>query len=159
MVCSICSLILKVLTSQRSFLGQVPFAVLGIVLVWYNLPHEESHEKDQDGPKPSKLGRVDFLGAILMALTILAFLIPLEIGGVKIPWSHSLIPGLLGSACALGALFLASQAYFAKEPIFPLELLRIKDFVASNMVMSLQTAAQMGVSENSSLISSHNAES
>jgi hypothetical protein len=99
----------------------------------------------QDEPKQSKLGRVDFVGATLMALTILAFLVPMEIGGVKVPWTHPLIPGLLFSGCVLGAIFLTSQAYNAREPIFPLELLLQKDFIASMLVQSLQTAAQMGV--------------
>lgn len=125
----------------------MPFAVIGSALIWYTLPHHDSDEKDPDGPKESKLDRIDFLGATLTKLTIFAFLVPLEIGGVKVPWSHPLIPGLLVSACVLSALFVASQAYFAKEPIFPLDLLRHKDFVASSMVMSLQTAAQLGVSE------------
>lgn len=110
------------------------------------IPGDTQHHKGSNDKGKSKLARIDFVGATLMTLTILSFLFPLEIGGVKIPWSHPLIAGLLGGGCALAGLFLASQAYIAKEPIFPLELLRQRDVMASMIVMACQATAQMGVS-------------
>jgi MFS family permease len=128
-----------------SFLGQVPFSIAAVILIWLTLPSETTAQKDSDAPKQSKLARIDFVGAILMTLTILAFLFPLEIGGVRVPWSHPLIGGLLGSSIAFAILFLFSQAYIAKEPIFPLELLTKKDVVASIIISGCQSAAQMSV--------------
>ena len=80
-----------------------------------------------------------------MTLTILAFLLPLEIAGTKIPWSHPLIIGLLVSGVALGGLFLASQAYVAREPILPIGMLKNRDVLASIIVMFCQASAQIGV--------------
>jgi MFS family permease len=130
-----------------SFMGQVPFALIAIILVSVILPNDTPADNSEDdgAPKQSKLARIDFVGATLMTLAILAFLFPLEVGGVRIPWSHPLIPGLLGSGCVLTVLFLFSQAYLAREPIFPLELLRHQDVMVSIFVMACQSAAQMGM--------------
>ncbi|KAF2021707.1 MFS general substrate transporter, partial [Aaosphaeria arxii CBS 175.79] len=130
---------------RYSFLLQVPFAVVAMVLIVLTIPSEQQTQKDDNAPKQSKLQRIDFIGATLMTLTILAFLLPLEIGGVKVPWSSPLIFSLLSSGVFLAALFLLSQAYIAKEPIFPLELLRQRDVVASIIVSSCQGGAQMGL--------------
>ena len=73
-------------------------------------------------------------------------MIPLEIGGEKIPWRHPLIFLLFGAGTVLLLLFLGTEAWWAKEPIFPLVLLRHRDVVASYIVMGCQLAAQIGVS-------------
>ncbi|KAF2278941.1 MFS general substrate transporter [Westerdykella ornata] len=132
-----------------SFLLQLPFALLGIFLILLTLPSDTTHNASLDpDPEPksqSKLARIDFVGATLMTLTILSFLFPLELGGVKVPWSHPLIPGLVGGGCVFGGLFLVSQAWWAREPIFPVELLRVGDFVRSVVVMACLIAGQMGM--------------
>ena len=73
-------------------------------------------------------------------------MLPLEIGGEKIPWSHPLIAILFAGGTVLLLLFLATEAWWAKEPVFPLVLLRQRDVVASYIVMGCQLAAQIGVS-------------
>jgi hypothetical protein len=93
----------------------------------------------------SSLARIDFVGAFLLALTILAFLLPLQIGGVKVPWTHPIIFILLASGVVLGALFAATEERWAKEPIFPLSLLRQRDIVLTYILSSAQTGAQLGL--------------
>jgi hypothetical protein len=44
------------------------------------------------------------------------------------------------------ALFVATKAWWAKEPNFPLALLRHRDVIASYVIISCQIAAQLGVS-------------
>jgi hypothetical protein len=39
-----------------------------------------------------------------------------------------------------------TEVWWAKEPIFPLQLLRQRDAVASYLIMGFQVAAQLGVS-------------
>ncbi|KAK8017374.1 major facilitator superfamily transporter, partial [Apiospora rasikravindrae] len=101
-----------------SFMGQVPLFLIaiGLCLAW--LPRDtaaaaadssklsaESGENtnninnadDGEENKPqrssssrrtSSIARIDFPGATLLALTILTLLLPLEIGGTQIPWTH-----------------------------------------------------------------------
>ncbi|KAF2475401.1 MFS general substrate transporter [Lindgomyces ingoldianus] len=115
-----------------SFLGQAPLAAVAIVLVGYTLPNCNQDPKVEEGPEQSKFARIDFVGATLVTMTTLGFLLPLEIGGVKLPWTHPIIPILFG----IVAVF---------EPILPLQLLQHRDSVVSFVVMALQTAAQMGI--------------
>ena len=99
-----------------SFLGQVPLASIAIFLVYITLP--TTTQELPAGPKQSKLARIDFLGAALMTLSILCLLFPLEIGGVRIPWSSPLIFILLGFAVLFGGCLLVTEVWYAKEPIF-----------------------------------------
>lgn len=92
-----------------------------------------------------KLARVDFLGSFFLGSLILSLLLPLEIGGIKVPWNHPLIPSLFGLAVIFIGLFIATEKWLAKEPILPLELFHRRDAVASFIIMGLQVAAQIGV--------------
>ncbi|KAF2805302.1 major facilitator superfamily transporter [Mytilinidion resinicola] len=132
-----------------SFFGQAPLIVLAMILCWVVLP---SHNPKRDPKEPlnsakggSRFARIDFLGAALMAAMILSFLLPIEIGGVKVPWKHPLIPGLFGLGIVLAVLFVMTEAWWAKEPVLPLQLLRQRDAVASYLIMAFQTAAQLGM--------------
>jgi MFS family permease len=127
-----------------SFLGQVPFAGVAFVLVWMILPNRVHGSLDEEA-WGSKLSRVDFLGAILMALSILSLLLPLEIGGERIPWSDYRIALLFTAALFFGLLFLAVEGWIAKEPIIPLSVLRHKEVLLSSLIMLCQVAAQVGL--------------
>jgi MFS family permease len=127
-----------------SFLGQVPFAGVAFVLVWMILPNRVHGGLDEEA-RGSKLSRVDFLGAILMALSILSLLLPLEIGGERIPWSDYRIALLFTAALFFGLLFLAVEGWVAKEPIIPLSVLRHKEVLVSSLIMLCQVAAQVGL--------------
>lgn len=104
---------------------------------------EEPTKPHAEGSSP--LWRVDWLGAFVLALLILAFLTPLEIGGSKIPWTSPLIFVFFGAAAMLAALFVVVEARWAREPIFPLILFRQRDVVISYFVIGCQTAAQLGI--------------
>ncbi|KAJ9137702.1 Vacuolar membrane amino acid uptake transporter fnx2 [Pleurostoma richardsiae] len=132
---------------RYSFIGQAPLLLLAVVLCWIYLPAKTQRLPDlpskEDGG--NKLARVDFLGSALLGLLILCFLLPLEIGGVKVPWTHPAIPALFGSAAVLTVLFIVAEKRWAREPILPLELFTRKDTVLSLLVMILQAAAQLGL--------------
>lgn len=127
-----------------SFLGQVPFAGVAFVLVWMILPSRVRGSLDEE-VRGSKLSRVDFLGATLMALSILSLLLPLEIGGERIPWSDYRIASLFTAALFFGALFLAVEGWVSKEPIIPMSVLRHKEVLLSSLIMLCQVAAQVGL--------------
>ncbi|KAF6830412.1 major facilitator superfamily transporter [Colletotrichum plurivorum] len=137
-----------------SFLGQAPIFLVAVLLCWFFLPNSNPASKPETdaeettkppGTDKNALGRIDFLGAAFLALFILAFLLPIEIGGTKIPWTHPLIFVMFGAAIVLGGLFVATEEWWAKEPIFPLELLKHRDIVLTYIITGAQVAAQLGL--------------
>lgn len=119
---------------------------MALALVAFKLDHQDgSLPVDVKSRSQSTLRRVDFLGSISLALTIVAFLLVLDLGGQKLPWSHPVIWILLTSSIALGIIFLFVEGFVAKEPIFPLKLLTQRDVVTAYLVAALQAGAQYGV--------------
>lgn len=138
----------------RSFLGQAPLFLLALLLCWFILPADTSnppaiprhHVSSTSDSIVGRLTRIDFAGAFLLGSAILALMLPLELGGSKVPWSSPTIGLLFAAGLVLSALFAATEAWWAREPIFPLLLLRQRDVVASYAVSGCQIAAQIGVS-------------
>jgi predicted MFS family arabinose efflux permease len=124
-----------------SFLGQIPLSGIAMVLIGITLPSRSGEDLD-NGARRSKLARIDFKGATFMMLSILGFLLPLEIGGDRVPWVSPTIIALLVGACVFGLLFLAVEGWVAREPMVPLILLRQRDVVVASFVMLCQCAAQ-----------------
>jgi MFS family permease len=124
-----------------SFLGQVPLAGIAIMLIGMTLPSRPD-DGLHDGIQRSKLARIDFLGAAFMTLSILGLLLPLEIGGERVPWSSPKIIALFSGAIIFGLLFLATEGWVALEPIIPLHLLRQRDVVVPCFILLFQCAAQ-----------------
>lgn len=119
---------------------------MAIALVAVKLAHQDrSVPADVKSLSQSKLRRVDFLGSISLALTIVGFLLVLDLGGQKFPWGHPAIWILLTLSVALGLLFLLIEGKVAREPIFPLQLLVHRDVMTACLVSALQAAAQVGV--------------
>jgi hypothetical protein len=123
--------------------------VLAILLVAVYLPNTTSSDSQDaiDSPvsQKSKLSRIDFKGSILFALTILTLLLPIELAGTKVPWTHPIIPTLFGLSAVLLFAFIAVEKR-QEEPILPLEIFQLRDAVFSFSILGLQTAAQLGVS-------------
>jgi MFS family permease len=124
-----------------SFLGQAPVACVAMMLIALTVPSRPSHEVETE-TRRSKIARIDFLGATCMTLSILGFLLPLEIGGDRVAWSSPTIVLLFAGAIVFGLLFLAVEGWVAKEPVVPLPLLRHRDLIVSGFVMLCQCAAQ-----------------
>lgn len=127
-----------------SFLGQVPLTGIAIFLISITLPSRLSHRVDKE-TLGSKFARIDFVGATFMTLSILSLLVPLEIGGSRIPWSSPAIVILFLGAAVFGGIFLAVEGWVSKEPIVPLSLLRQRDILVPSSVMAFQSAAQIGL--------------
>lgn len=130
----------------RAFLVQVPPVILSIVLVQWKL---RVPQKNLDAiPEQSirhKLRRIDFVGAVFMSITILSTLFVLDVGGQKYAWSH---PLLIASGCIAlvgAATFYFWERLFAKEPIFPVQLLTRYVVVTSYGILLLQNFSQTAV--------------
>lgn len=133
---------------ERSFYIQCPLTITAILLVAWKLDGSDtldSPEADDNKVKKRKVQRIDFLGSITLALTITGFLLVLDLGGQKLPWTHPLIWIIFGAAAVSGTAFGLIEAFVAREPIFPLRLMIHRDVMTAYMISALQVAAQFGV--------------
>src|SRR5262249_2594845 len=64
---------------------------------------------------------IDYIGAVLLPLSLTALVLFTSLGGTGYPWSSPVILGLIGTSIVAGGLFLAAERR-AIEPILPLEL-------------------------------------
>lgn len=129
-----------------SFLGQAPIFLLAMVLCALVLPNMSTEQDRTDaGFTRSRLSRIDFLGATFLGSGLLAVLLPLRIAGQKVPWTDPVVPSLFVLGSVLLILFVVTEMRWAKEPIFPLRLLKNREVVFSYLIMVCQTAAQVGV--------------
>jgi MFS family permease len=129
-----------------SFLGQVPLTFLAIILVAIKLPPSESTKPQVKG-QPSKLGRVDFIGSILLASTLLSLLGSLSLASGILSLSHPLVIGLLAGSLVLATFFTIYELKVPLEPVFPPRLLIQRDVATQYLIIALQAAAQLSVSD------------
>ncbi|KAJ3535826.1 hypothetical protein NM208_g6975 [Fusarium decemcellulare] len=125
-----------------SFLGQAPIFVISMIICGILLPPAS---RNQEGAVRERLGRIDVLGALLLGSAVLALMMPLEIGGQKISWGHPLIFSLIAVGVLLTLAFVLVESRWAKEPIFPLRLLRNKEVTKSYLIVGAQSGAQLGM--------------
>ncbi|KAI5927578.1 major facilitator superfamily domain-containing protein [Camillea tinctor] len=130
-----------------SFLGQAPIFVLAMILCWAVLPNISQNRdiENEVEPPAKKLARIDFLGALFLGTGLLALLLPLKLAGQNVSWLHPMILILFGSGISLLILFIITEAQWAREPIFPLRLLREKDVIITYLITTLQISAQVGM--------------
>lgn len=120
---------------------------MAIVLVAVKLPSETNPTVSivQQKGQPSKLRRIDFIGAISLALAIVSLLGALSLGGQDLPWGHPVVISMAAGSVALGFLFVVWEKRYALEPVFPPALVVRRDIAVSYLIMAFQTAAQVSV--------------
>ncbi|KAI8715014.1 MFS domain-containing protein [Fusarium sp. LHS14.1] len=126
-----------------SFLGQAPIFAASMVICGLLLP-STSHGT-QESSISSRLARIDAVGALLLGATVLSLMMPLEIGGQKIPWNHPIIFALFAASIVLAVAFVLVESRWAKEPIFPLRLLRNAQVTKSYLMVAAQAGAQLAM--------------
>lgn len=77
--------------------------------------------------------KVDYLGAALMAISVVSLLLATVWGGVDYPWNSKQIIGLFVTAVVSALLFVWRERY-AKEPIISLDLFKNSIFSVSSML-------------------------
>ncbi|PQE28587.1 major facilitator superfamily transporter protein [Rutstroemia sp. NJR-2017a WRK4] len=133
-----------------SFLIQCPPTLLALILVSQKL-HIVINESPCKQSHLSKLKRIDFLGCITLCICIVCGLLVLDLGGTRMPWTEPLLLTLLGVAVAAGVCFILVEAYWAKEPVFPLRLLRNRDVLTSYVGLGCVSGAQMAITDHASV--------
>ncbi|KAI0012182.1 major facilitator superfamily domain-containing protein [Xylariaceae sp. FL0662B] len=129
-----------------SFFGQAPIFILAMILCGAILPNlTPRHNQNCVESARSRVARIDFLGAAFLGSGILALLLPLKIAGDKVPWFSLTVFSLFALGSLLMVLFVVTEARWAKEPIFPLRLVRNRPVVVSYLITICQTAAQLGL--------------
>ncbi|MFB8177900.1 MFS transporter [Streptomyces sp. NPDC055966] len=84
-------------------------------------------------PKPAARGRLDVLGALLLAAASTCLVLLTSWGGTEYAWGSRQIAGLGAGALAASVLFLVAER-FAAEPLIPLRLFRDSVFNVSGLV-------------------------
>lgn len=135
--------------SCRSFLGQAPMFVIAIISCILAIPNTRRAPALQVQNSATKVNffvRIDLAGILLLGLSVLVLMLPLELGGVKIPWQHPMIFVLFALGVLLLLLFIATEAWWAPNPVFPIRMLKNREILACYAVIGLLAAAQTSVS-------------
>lgn len=74
-------------------------------------------------PRHDRPHRLDLAGAALIVLASVAFMLALNLGGVRYPWSSAPVITLLGVALVMGAFFVW-RLLTAPEPLIPVAILK-----------------------------------
>ncbi|MCJ1328586.1 hypothetical protein MMC10_005263 [Thelotrema lepadinum] len=101
-----------------AFWIQVPLTVLVGILVFFTV---KIPVKETDG---SKVKRVDFLGSILLVISLVLLLLGLNSGGNVVPWNHPLVYVSLPLSGVTLAAFIYVEARVAQEPIIPMSQMK-----------------------------------
>ncbi|MFC8916115.1 MFS transporter [Streptomyces sp. NPDC057116] len=94
--------------------------------------------------RPTARGRLDVLGALLLAAASTFLVLLVSWGGRDHPWDSRVVLGLACGAAGSLLLFVVVENY-APEPILPLPLLRDPTFVVGGLVGTLTGVALFGV--------------
>ena len=110
----------------------LPFGLIAFGMIWYLFPTKTQHEAH----------RIDYLGALLLAVTLITLLLTFSLAGKEGLWgSRSLWLGVV-SLLALGA-FIRNERH-ATDPILPLHLFDNRVFSIGNGVTFLMGMGMFG---------------
>lgn len=97
-----------------SFIGQAPLCLVAFTAVFFVLKQPNEDEKSWK----TNLGRIDFLGAIVLVLATFGMLLGFDRGS-NVSWSIPLSYGPLIASVVLFALFVLVEMRYATEPFAP----------------------------------------
>ncbi|KAI1814935.1 major facilitator superfamily transporter [Poronia punctata] len=129
-----------------SFSAQAPLFAIAMVACMLVVPNTKPARSSSvtggASDSKNKLSRIDYAGPLLLGVAALLLMFPLEIGGVKVPWTHPLVFGLLAAGLLVLALFVLNESRWVDDPAVPLHLLKHKDIILSYVAASCITASQ-----------------
>ena len=107
-----------------AFLAQVPFTIISLLIVWFQLDTIRSKSSPTHISVRALITRVDFLGSFTLVSALALLLLGLTTGGNIVPWTHPLASVSLPLAAAFFCIFIFVEQKIAREPILPLHFLR-----------------------------------
>jgi EmrB/QacA subfamily drug resistance transporter len=114
------------------FYINLPTSILALAMIGWKMPNL-GHTGG---------GRIDYLGAVLVVISIGALMLALSWGGEK-GWTSNEVLGLFATAFVVGIAFLFVE-HTEKEPILPLSLFKIPAFSTSTIASFIIAMAFMG---------------
>ncbi|ORX82002.1 MFS general substrate transporter [Basidiobolus meristosporus CBS 931.73] len=105
-----------------AFYIKLPLAAIALLVVAYCLDADHT-----PGSILGKLKRVDWIGAMLLAASVVCILIPTNWGGSKHPWTSPTIISLYVVGVVLLSGFMVYEHRFAAEPIMPFRFFKIRN--------------------------------
>lgn len=116
-------LMVESFTWRFIFWMNIPLGILSIVGIWFFL-HEQIEKKKQE---------IDYIGAVLLTLSISTFMIILVEGGVKWPWnSWSIL--LLVTIAFIAFFFFVRVEKKASNPMMPFTIWQERPIFVANLV-------------------------
>lgn len=115
------------------FFVNIPFGVAAFVVLTRVLKRPAEHVKH----------KMDYLGAVMLMALLSSVVIVASLGGTTLAWGSTPMAVLLAVVVLSLAGFIRAEAR-AAEPVLPLELFRIRNFLAANGVNLLIGMAMFG---------------
>lgn len=112
------------------FYMQIPFALLLGILFWWNL--NVQLVQTDDSTIREKIGRIDFLGSILLVISLIAAMSAAAFGGRTISFDSSIFIGLVTFSLILLCVFVYVELFVSAEPIIPVHLLADRTILFSS---------------------------
>ncbi|KAH8162618.1 hypothetical protein CIB48_g5620 [Xylaria polymorpha] len=127
-----------------SFSGQAPLFAIAMIASTLVIPNTKAPESQRGNSKGLKawLSRIDLAGSLLLGVGVLLCMLPIELGGVKVPWTHPLVAGLFSAGILTLVVFAINEARWAEEPAFPLRLINNRDILSPYVAMCCIAGAQ-----------------
>ncbi|KAF2110373.1 MFS multidrug transporter [Lophiotrema nucula] len=122
-----------------AFLIQVPFLLLGTILVFFFVRTPRKHSS------VPPLRRIDWLGSITLVLSLVLLLVGLNAGGNLVPWLDPLILSTIPLSVLALLAFVYNEHSWASEPILPLRLFINRTFSASCLTYFFAHMASFGI--------------
>ncbi|KAL8856227.1 MAG: hypothetical protein Q9178_007144 [Gyalolechia marmorata] len=107
-----------------AFLAQIPLTAACLFIVCFQFGSIAAISPRKLDTSQSSISRVDFLGSVLLVLTLVLFLLGITTGGNIVPWSNPLACVPMPVSLVFFGAFLYVEGYVAREPILPLHFLR-----------------------------------
>ncbi|HEY6642213.1 MDR family MFS transporter [Povalibacter sp.] len=116
------------------FYINLPLGGLAMFMVLYRMP----------SLKHGGGGRVDYVGAALIVMTVTPLLLALTLGGTSYPWDSPHIVGLFVAAAVSLAIFLWVESR-TQDAIVPLHLFKLRTFSIATLAAFVVSMAFLGV--------------
>lgn len=123
--------------ATRCFLGQAPICCASIVVIYFvlDLPRPEQNNLSD------KIRRIDFLGALLLILTVTAILLGLD-SGANIGWQQVGTIAPLAAVPILMTIFVQVESKYATNPFVPGHVIFHRSLFAGFLVCFFNMACQ-----------------
>ena len=115
------------------FYVNLPVGAMALTIAWFALPNIKHDAR----------GKIDWVGSVTMAATVIPFLLALIWGGTKYAWSSAQILGLFVVSAIMLFAFLFTERK-ADDPILPLRLFKVPAFGLVNLIIVLSAALLFG---------------